>query len=83
LAHYSVQLHATGGKLRGQCPLPEHTSRESRNSFSVNTARNLWCCQSHSCIHARDGELDGTVLDLVAMNDTLSGHLRPARGPER
>ena len=72
LAHYGVQLHATGGELRGQCPLPEHTSRESRNSFSVNIARNLWCCQSQSCIHARDGELGGTVLDLVARLERCS-----------
>jgi DNA primase len=72
LAHYGVQLHATGGELRGQCPLPEHTSRESRNSFSVNAARNLWCCQSQSCIHARDGELGGTVLDLVARLERCS-----------
>src|SRR2546427_600199 len=72
LAHYGVQLHATGGELRGQCPLPEHTSRESRNSFSVNTARNLWCCQSQSCIQARDGELGGTVLDLVARLERCS-----------
>ncbi len=72
LAHYGVQLHSTGGELRGQCPLPEHTSRESRNSFSVNTARNVWCCQSQSCIHARDGELGGTVLDLVARLERCS-----------
>lgn len=72
LAHYGVQLHATGGELRGQCPLPEHTSRESHNSFSVNVARNLWCCQSQSCIHARDGELGGTVLDLVGRLERCS-----------
>jgi DNA primase len=72
LAHYGVQLHETGGELRGQCQLPEHTSRESRNSFSVNIARNLWCCQSQSCIHARDGELGGTVLDLVARLERCS-----------
>lgn len=72
LAHYGVQLYATGGELRGQCPLPEHSSRESRNSFSVNTARNVWCCQSQSCIHARDGELGGTVLDLVARLERCS-----------
>jgi 5S rRNA maturation endonuclease (ribonuclease M5) len=72
LAYYGVQLHATGGELRGRCPLPEHTSRESRNSFSVNAARNVWCCQSQSCIHARDGELGGTVLDLVARLERCS-----------
>jgi hypothetical protein len=72
LAHYGMQLHVTGGELRGQCPLPEHTSSESRNSFSVNTARNLWCCQSQSCIDARDGELGGTVLDLVARLERCS-----------
>src|SRR5215472_6967128 len=72
LAYYGVQLHATGGQLRGQCPLPEHTSRESRNSFSVNAARNVWCCQSQSCIQARDGELGGSVLDLVARLERCS-----------
>ncbi|HTR68199.1 MAG TPA: toprim domain-containing protein [Terriglobales bacterium] len=72
LAYYGVQLHATGGELRGQCPLPEHTSRESHNSFSVNPARNLWCCQSQSCIQARDGQLGGSVLDLVARMERCS-----------
>jgi len=79
LAHYGVQLHATGGEMRGQCPLPEHSSRESRNSFSVNTARNVWCCQSQSCIHARDGELGGTVLDLVARLEHCSVREAAAR----
>ncbi len=83
LAHYGVQLHMTGGELRGQCPLPEHSSRESRNSFSVNTARNVWCCQSQSCIHARDGELGGSVLDLVARLERCSIREAAARLTDR
>ena len=66
LAHYGVVLRASGEEMRGHCPLPTHTSRDSRNSFSVNMARNVWCCQSASCMGARAGHLGGTVLDLVA-----------------
>ena len=66
LARYGVKLRSSGGEMRGQCPLPAHTSRESRNSFSVNIARNIWCCQSMSCTDARDGQLGGTVIDFVA-----------------
>jgi DNA primase len=66
LARYGVKLRSSGSEMRGQCPLPAHTSRESRNSFSVNLARNIWCCQSMSCTDARAGQLGGTVLDFVA-----------------
>jgi len=33
LAHYGVQLHATGGELRGQCPLPEHIRARAATAF--------------------------------------------------
>ena len=66
IQQYGIPLRATGGELRGQCPLPTHTSDNSHNSFSVNLERNLWCCQSMSCTEARGGKLGGTVLDLVA-----------------
>lgn len=72
LDHYGIQLHTTGGELRGQCPLPAHTSNHSNNSFSVNLERNLWCCQSMSCMDARGGKLGGTVLDLVATMEHCS-----------
>ena len=40
---YGVSLHGVGLELRGACPLPAHSSEKSRDSFSVNTARNTWC----------------------------------------
>lgn len=72
LARYGVKLRVSGGEMRGQCPLPAHTSRESRNSFSVNLARNIWCCQSMSCTDARAGQLGGTVLDFVTEMERCS-----------
>jgi len=72
LARYGVKLRSSGGEMRGQCPLPTHSSRESRNSFSVNVARNVWCCQSISCADARSGQLGGTVLDFVAEMERCS-----------
>ena len=72
LDHYGIKLHSTGGELRGQCPLPMHTSNNSHNSFSVNLERNVWCCQSMSCMDARGGQLGGTVLDLVASMEHCS-----------
>ena len=72
LTHYGIELHSRGGELRGQCPLPTHTSNNSQDSFSVNVARNLWCCQSISCMDARGGKLGGTVLDLVASMERCS-----------
>ena len=55
LQHYGVHVRRVGGELRGPCPLPTHTSRRSRNSFSVNLARNAWSCRSQSCMQARAG----------------------------
>ncbi|SRR5712691_6063406 len=72
LKHYGVALHHVGDELRGQCPLPTHTSQSSQDSFSVNRARNVWCCQSSSCMNGRDGKVGGTVLDLVAIMEHCS-----------
>lgn len=49
-----------------------HTSRVSTASFSVNLPRNVWSCQSASCIAARGGEIGGNVLDLVAALERCS-----------
>ena len=68
LAHYGVKLRPAGPHtLYGACPLPTHTSRQSRESFSVNLSRRVWACHSASCIAARDGRIGGHVIDLVAM----------------
>jgi hypothetical protein len=67
LERYGVHLRRVGGELRGSCPLPTHTSRRSRDSFSVSPARNAWSCRSQSCMQARGGKADGNILDFVAM----------------
>src|SRR5438552_2137416 len=68
LAHYGVKLRPAGPHTRyGACPLPTHTSRQSRESFSVNLSRRVWSCHSASCIAAREGRIGGHVIDLVAI----------------
>jgi hypothetical protein len=62
--HYGVSLQAIGpGCLRGRCPLPTHSSKDSALSFSINTARNVWTCHSQSCVGMRGGAIGGNVLD--------------------
>jgi DNA primase len=73
LRHYGVKLRPAGsGNLRGRCPLPTHTSRASTESFSANLVRNVWSCQSASCITARCGQIGGNVLDFVAAMERCS-----------
>jgi DNA primase len=68
LARYGVRLRSVGPHtLCGPCPLPTHTSRQSRLSFSVNLSLQVWSCHSASCIEARGGRLGGHVIDLVAI----------------
>lgn len=68
LARYGVKLRRVGPHtLCGPCPLPTHTSRRSRQSFSVNLALQVWSCHSASCIAARGGCIGGHVIDLVAI----------------
>lgn len=41
LTHYGVMLHRLDRcYLRGRCPLPNHASKSSRQSFIVNTEKN-------------------------------------------
>jgi DNA primase len=73
LARYGVRLRSVGPHtLYGACPLPTHTSRNSRQSFSVNLALQVWSCHSASCIAARDGQMGGHVIDLVAILERCS-----------
>jgi DNA primase len=68
LARYGVRLRSVGTHtLYGRCPLPTHTSRKSRESFSVNLSLQVWSCHSASCIAARGGRSGGHVIDLVAI----------------
>ena len=68
LARYGLKLRSVGlHTLCGPCPLPTHTSRQSRQSFSVNLSLQVWSCHSASCIAARGGRIGGHVIDLVAI----------------
>jgi hypothetical protein len=68
LARYGVKLRPAGPHtLYGACPLPTHTSRQSRESFSVNLSLRVWSCHSASCRAARDGRIGGHAIDLVAI----------------
>ncbi len=58
--------------LRGPCPLPGHASKTSSVSFTVNTDRNIWACQSGSCVAARSGKKGGNVLDFIAEMERCS-----------
>lgn len=67
LDHYGVRLrNSNQHSLRGKCPLPTHSSGKSNESFSVQTAKNIWACQSTSCASARQGKKGGNVIDFVA-----------------
>jgi len=72
LERYGLDLRRVGGELRGSCPLPTHTSRRSRDSFSVSPARNAWSCRSQSCMQARGGKAGGNTLDFVAVMEGCS-----------
>jgi DNA primase len=56
--------------LRGRCPLPTHGSKDSENSFTVNTSKNVWSCMAASCI-ARPGE---TVIVAKGFFDCMKAH---------
>jgi DNA primase len=73
LARYGVKLRCVGSHtLYGRCPLPTHTSRQSRQSFFVNLSLQVWSCHSASCVAARDGCIGGHVIDLVAILERCS-----------
>ena len=73
LVHYGVRLkRVRKDYLRGLCPLPTHGSEQSRESFGVDTGRNIWACHSASCCQARHGKVGGNVLDLLACMEACS-----------
>jgi hypothetical protein len=73
LEHYHVRLkRVRKDYLRGLCPLPTHGSQQSRESFGVDTSRNVWACHSASCCQARHGKVGGNILDLVAYMEVCS-----------
>jgi len=61
--------------LRGKCPLPSHSSQESKESFIATLNKGTggaWSCHSNSCAAARGGRRGGNVLDLVAAVEKCS-----------
>lgn len=75
IRHYRIPLRSVGSNtLRGKCPLPTHTSKESKESFTATLTKGTggaWACQSQSCIKAR-GRVGGNVLDFVAAMEKCS-----------
>jgi DNA primase len=68
LNHYGIKLRRINeDSLRGHCPLPCHTSDKSKESFGANLSKNIWACQSISCVEARGGHKGGNVLDFAAL----------------
>jgi DNA primase len=79
LAHYNITLRRVNQSyLRGTCPLPTHTSAKSANTFGVSTTKNVWACQSQSCVAARQGRKGGNVLDFVAIMEGENCSIRDA-----
>ena len=73
LQHYRVRLkRVRKDYLRGRCPLPTHGSAQSRESFGVDTSKDVWACHSASCCQARRGQVGGNILDLVAGMEACS-----------
>jgi len=73
--HYGIPLRRVAANtLRGKCPLPSHSSKESRESFTATLTKGTggaWACQSQSCIKSR-GRVGGNVLDFVAAMEKCS-----------
>ena len=73
LAYYGVMLRRIHGPyLRGHCPLPTHSSKNSNQSFIVHTGKNAWACHSDSCLASRGSRSGGNVLDFVAAMERCS-----------
>jgi hypothetical protein len=73
LARYGVTLpRLSATSLRGDCPLPSHSSPVSIQSFAVQTAKNIWSCRSASCIDGRGGKRGGSIIDFVAVMESCT-----------
>jgi len=73
LKRYGVKVYrANKDHVRGKCPLPSHTSTESKLSFVANITKNVWSCKSASCVDGREGKTGGNVLDFVALMERCS-----------
>jgi DNA primase len=70
LEKYGVKYKQPNAEyLRADCPLPSHTSKESKCSFAVNLQKNIWCRKSTSCNQVAKKK-GGDVLDFVALMES-------------
>ncbi|HEV3219573.1 MAG TPA: hypothetical protein VGZ48_07360 [Candidatus Acidoferrales bacterium] len=72
LERYGVKFRQNSNvQVSADCPLPSHTSKNSRGSFKVNVDANVWCCKSESCSSAYAeklfGKKGGDVIDFVRL----------------
>lgn len=73
LTRYGVKVYRVNkDHVRGKCPFPTHTSKESKLSFVANTTKHVWSCKSASCVAARQAHTGGNVLDFVAIMEGCS-----------
>ena len=73
LGHYNIKLRRVNQQsMRGNCPLPMHSSEKSKESFIIQTSKNIWTCQSSSCVAGRSGKKGGNILDFVALMENCS-----------
>jgi hypothetical protein len=70
LTKYNVSMRRAGNGLRGNCPLPTHSS-DTKGTFAVDPVKNVWSCMSDSCRHA-SGRTGGNVLDFVSVMEKCS-----------
>src|SRR3974390_3839009 len=73
---YGWQFRRTSPSvLRGKCPLPTHSSEDSKQSFTATLDKGIggvWSCHSDSCAAQRGGKKGGNVLDLVSLMENCS-----------
>jgi hypothetical protein len=79
LDRYGVKLNRVNQTtLKGNCPLPSHSSSKSKNTFYASEAKSAWYCHSDSC--KKNGRrAGGNVIDLVAAMENLSVYAAAAR----
>jgi DNA primase len=73
LTRYNVQLKRVNSEsLKGNCPLPSHTSK-SKDTFCVNETKNVWYCHSDSC-KQNGKKAGGNVIDFVQAMENCSAY---------
>ncbi len=78
LARYQVNLKRVNpNTLRGDCPLPAHTSK-SKGTFYVNEDKKVWYCHSDSC--KKNGQrAGGNIIDFVAAMEGVEPYTAAAK----